>query len=137
MVKNKPDMKDINSKTFDSASDSYEKEVQNSINFSGIQHDVLVNAKINLLKIKSKSLNLRPNSHILDIGCGKGLMHSQLTSIGFKVTGIDVSKKSLEQAKLLNPECSYSQFDGSNIPFEADTFAVSYTHLTLPTILRV
>ena len=122
MVKNKPDMKDINSKIFDSASDSYEKEVQNSIDFSGIQHDVLVNAKINLLKMKSNSLNLRLNSHILDVGCGKGLMHSQLASIGFKVTGIDVSEKSLAQAKLLNPECSYSLFDGSNIPFEAGTF---------------
>lgn len=115
-------MKNINSKIFDSASDFYEKEVQNSINFSGIQYDTLVNAKINLLMMKSKSLNLRINSHILDIGCGKGLMHGQLESIGFKVTGIDVSEKSLAHAKLLNPGCSYYRFDGSNIPFEVGTF---------------
>ena len=115
-------LKIINSEIFDRASDSYAKEVQDSIDFTGIEHDTFVKAKINLLRMKSNSLNLKLNSSVLDVGCGNGLMHGELARLGFKVTGIDVSSKSLERAKLMNPQCSYYHFDGTNIPFGSDEF---------------
>ena len=45
---------------------------------------------------------LKPNSNILDIGCGTGYpIAAYLSGRGFRVTGIDVSEKMLEKAKEL------------------------------------
>lgn len=44
-------------------------------------------------------LKPRPGSLMLDIGCGKGRHSVQLASKGFDVTGIDLSERSIDQAK--------------------------------------
>jgi SAM-dependent methyltransferase len=44
-------------------------------------------------------LNLAPASHILDLGCGPGLYCTRFFEQGFKVTGIDYSKRSIEYAR--------------------------------------
>jgi len=43
-------------------------------------------------------LNPTSNSNMLDIGCGKGRHAIQLANLGFDVTGIDLSKASIEEA---------------------------------------
>ena len=40
------------------------------------------------------------NSHILDIGCGGGLISEPLSRLGANVTGIDASKKNIQVASL-------------------------------------
>ena len=45
-----------------------------------------------------KKLNPPSNSNMLDIGCGKGRHAIQLANLGFDVTGIDLSKASIEEA---------------------------------------
>jgi 2-polyprenyl-3-methyl-5-hydroxy-6-metoxy-1,4-benzoquinol methylase len=43
-------------------------------------------------------LNPKPDSRLLDIGCGKGRHSIYLASKGFDVTGIDISTDSIEEA---------------------------------------
>lgn len=44
-------------------------------------------------------LNLDKNDSILDLACGKGRHSIFLNSLGYKVTGLDLSKNSIEYAK--------------------------------------
>ncbi len=50
---------------------------------------------------------------LLDIGCGGGKNASQFKKY-FKVTGIDISKQMLRNAKKLNPECKFKIADMRN-----------------------
>ncbi|TYQ17939.1 UNVERIFIED_CONTAM: methyltransferase family protein [Acetivibrio alkalicellulosi] len=45
------------------------------------------------------SMNLKPGDKILDLGCGPGLYCKHFSQLGFKVTGLDYSKRSIEYAK--------------------------------------
>jgi len=42
---------------------------------------------------------LKPGNKVLDLGCGPGLYSSRLAAKGMKVTGIDISKNSLDYAR--------------------------------------
>ncbi|NLS45238.1 MAG: class I SAM-dependent methyltransferase [Firmicutes bacterium] len=44
-------------------------------------------------------LVINPGAKILDIGCGTGNFSIKLAELGYQVTGIDISKRMLEQAK--------------------------------------
>lgn len=52
----------------------------------------------------------RPLSTLLDIGCGGGKNVFNLKE-EFNVTGVDLSPTMLEQAKVLNPECTFVEGD--------------------------
>lgn len=62
-------------------------------------------------------LNIPQNAEILDLACGKGRHSLQLNKIGFKVTGIDLSQKSIEYAK---------QFENENLHFEVHDMSTPY-----------
>lgn len=47
------------------------------------------------------------NSKILDLGCGPGLYTKQLSDLGYDVTGIDFSKRSISYAKHQDPKTKY------------------------------
>lgn len=51
-----------------------------------------------------------------------------LADMGFRVTGIDISKEAIEQVKEISIkkcyEISFAQYDGHNIPFNDKTFDV-------------
>ena len=51
------------------------------------------------------------NNTIYDYGCGPGLYTSLLQKEGFKVTGIDVSKRSLKYAKESNKSVEYLEMN--------------------------
>jgi 18S rRNA (guanine1575-N7)-methyltransferase len=66
----------------------------------------------NLTDLVLTELNLKPNSYILDAGCGSGISSSHLISNSHKVLGIDISKNMLELAKNKGIEtlhCSFEQ----------------------------
>lgn len=54
-------------------------------------------------------LTLPENAHIADLPCGKGRHSIYLNSLGYKVTGGDLSKNSIDHAK---------QFENDNLSFE-------------------
>lgn len=53
-------------------------------------------------------LGLRPDAKtILDLGCGPGLYTQRFHHAGLEVTGIDISKRSIEYAKSQEPDIDY------------------------------
>jgi 2-polyprenyl-3-methyl-5-hydroxy-6-metoxy-1,4-benzoquinol methylase len=45
-----------------------------------------------------ETLELKPGDSILDLGCGPGLYASRFARLGFRVTGVDYSRRSIEYA---------------------------------------
>ena len=52
-----------------------------------------------LRKIDTAGILGRFNGHILEVGCANGPYSIQLTKMGYKITGLDLSPKSIEFAK--------------------------------------
>ena len=50
--------------------------------------------------------SLSPGSHVLDLGCGTGLMARELCDQGFSVTGVDASEKLLAIARKAVPKAT-------------------------------
>lgn len=57
-----------------------------------------------LLNNLIKKLNLKPGMKVLDLGCGKGRHAKYLNSIGFDVTGIDLSPQNIEYCRQFENE---------------------------------
>lgn len=57
------------------------------------------------LKFIASAVASRAGTHgkVLDVGCGNGIISIQLGKLGFNVTGIDVSEKTIETARRHNP----------------------------------
>ena len=67
-------------------------------------------------------LQLPMGANILDVGCGKGRHANYLHSLGFNVTGIDLSENSIAEAKSMEVDgFSYSVHD-MRMPFANDEF---------------
>lgn len=64
------------------------------------------------------------SKRILDIGCGTGRHALELTTRGYKVTGVDLSESQLERAREKARERSlfvtFQREDARNLPFEAE-----------------
>lgn len=69
---------------------------------------------------------LGPSQHILDIGCGAGFLANTLALHGHRVTGIDLSARSLEVAKKrdFTKEVRYLELDAFALPFPDKSFDV-------------
>lgn len=62
-------------------------------------------------------LKLSQNDEILDLACGKGRHSKYLNELGFRVTGVDLSPKSIAFAK---------QFENSSLVFEEHDMSMPY-----------
>jgi len=62
-------------------------------------------------------LKLSQNDEILDLACGKGRHSKYLNELGFRVTGVDLSPKSITSAK---------QFENSSLIFEEHDMCIPY-----------
>ncbi len=49
--------------------------------------------------LKTLDSNLPPNTTVLDVGCGNGVISRSLGEAGYNVYGIDVSEKAISKAK--------------------------------------
>jgi SAM-dependent methyltransferase len=64
-------------------------------------------------------LNIDENGNILDLACGKGRHAVYLNTIGYDVTGIDLSQKSIDFA---------SKFENEHLKFEVHDMRKPYHH---------
>ena len=65
---------------------------------------------------------LTKSSCILEIGCGYGRQLSQFVEISNYVYGIDITKGAVKLAKENVPTAIVVEYDGTNIPYNNDTF---------------
>lgn len=65
---------------------------------------------------------LRPGNRVLDLGCGPGLYSSRLAEKGLRMTGVDISERSLDYAR------RYAGEHGLQIDYRLlDFFDIDYT----------
>lgn len=62
-------------------------------------------------------LNIPEQGHIMDLACGKGRHSVYLNSLGYNVTGVDLSEKSIAYAK---------QFENDTLQFEVHDMCKPY-----------
>jgi sterol 24-C-methyltransferase len=78
----------------------------------------------------ARDLDLKPNAHVLDVGCGRGrVAHHVSTVTGAKVTGINIDKTQIEIAELYAQRTGYTDrltFKVANfnnpLPFQNEYF---------------
>lgn len=75
------------------------------------------------------------NGKILDVGCGLGIDAGYMTSKGFKVIGIDLSKEMIKLAKQKFPKIDFRITDMRQLMFEPNSFDgifVAYSLIHIP-----
>jgi ubiquinone/menaquinone biosynthesis C-methylase UbiE len=77
-------------------------------------------------------MDLRPGSAVLDIGCGMGRHAQALKSLGYEVTGLDLSEVLLSEARRSDPEGTlvWVKGDMRKLPFEDRTFDATVNWFT-------
>ena len=61
--------------------------------------------------------SVKPGGHVLDVGCGTGVVTRYLVDNGYQVTGIDISHKMLELARQRVPEATFEVGDMTALDF--------------------
>ena len=69
------------------------------------------------MKNLTQFLNIPEQAHILDLACGKGRHSVHLNSLGYQVTGLDLSEESIAYAK---------QFENSSLHFDVHDMSTPY-----------
>jgi SAM-dependent methyltransferase len=73
-------------------------------------------------------LNLHPSSKILDLACGKGRHSRYLSSLGYDVTGVDLSAQSITYAK---------KFEKENLNFAIHDMCLPYKKAAFNTVFNL
>ena len=78
----------------------------------------------------TQQLRLHPNSKILDLACGKGRHSRYLASLGYDVTGIDLSSQSITYAKKFEKENLHFEVHDMCLPYKKDFFTSVFNLFT-------
>jgi len=85
----------------------------------GLNRDIFPNQKY----LEKLNTHLKANSQILDVGCGAGIpVDDYLVLKGHHLTGVDISEKQIELAKINVPEATYLVGDMSEMDFQQNSF---------------
>ena len=78
---------------------------------------------------------LKPNYHILDAGCGSGKDSIHLATLGFTVSGIDISneaiQRAIEKGKSIENTPTFEVGDVEKLPYPNQTFDAVYSGYVL------
>jgi len=81
-------------------------------------------------RLLDQVLRFDDRSAALDVGCGGGILAEEFAAMGFHVTGIDPSERSLKTARkhgqLKGLSIQYQQGTGESIPFADESYPVVY-----------
>ena len=77
----------------------------------------------------------RPNSKVLEIGCGDGFSLDWLRKLKFDCYGVDINPEKIETARQHGHNNVYC-IDAIDLPFEDNSFDVVYSRHTLEHILK-
>jgi SAM-dependent methyltransferase len=106
---------------------SYCQTIEKSLRLTGKEHDFFTRIKAESLHdiIKQNFAHLN-EPYLLDVGCGHGLIHKHLKHLDLKLAAVEVAHEVLPLAKQLNPEVTYFSHDGKTLPFEENTFDLTF-----------
>jgi SAM-dependent methyltransferase len=108
--------------------DTYQKEIQSSINFIGQDVDFFIGLKADLIvNIAHRHLGNIETARVLDIGSGIGLTDHHLTPYFKNLCGVDVEEEVVNSAKGFNSEVKYSFYDGLKLPFEDNSIDLAFS----------
>ena len=110
---------------FDKYAKDYRSIHTDNIKMSGANSFYFAQMKVKLLQGYEENKTLK----ILDIGCGDGTTEGFINKYfpEWKITAIDISEKSIEEAKSKNIfNCDFQAYDGINIPFENEIFDIVF-----------
>ncbi len=68
---------------------------------------------------------------VLDLGCGCGIPVAQYFSLGYDVTGVDISEVQIERARKLVPDANFICTDMTQYNFKNESFDVILSFYTL------
>lgn len=74
---------------------------------------------------------LKPNSKVLDAGCGSGRDSRLIQDHGFTVTGTDLSEKLLAIARKENPDIQFLAADIRSVPKDDNSFDAIWSNAVL------
>jgi len=86
------------------------------------QFNTLFKKEIKIFNELNEIIGENIEKKVLDIGCGAGRTTEPLHSMGFKVTGIDLSEKMILTARKKNPEIDYQIADITTYYFPENQF---------------
>ena len=69
-----------------------------------------------------------PGAHVLDVGCATGYYSAIFSSLGYRVTGIDISESGIEKAREMYPDLRFEVQDATDMPYEAGSFDLVFAH---------
>lgn len=72
-------------------------------------------------------VNMEKGQKILDLGCGTGILTSELAKKGATVLGVDFSRDMIEKARSNYPDIHFQVEDGTDLPFK-DTFDTVFSN---------
>jgi SAM-dependent methyltransferase len=75
-------------------------------------------------------LQIKPGSRVLDVACGRGRHSKILASMGFDVTGIDLSPNSIEYAKQFETDNLQFFIHDMRLPFWGNYFDFAFNFFT-------
>ena len=61
-------------------------------------------------------------ARVLELGCGAGVPDTQLLAERFRVTGVDISRKQIERARVSVPSADFLQADFTSLQLEPGSF---------------
>lgn len=109
---------------FDNYADVYEKTLEEDLKFFGEENSYFAKYKIDIVK---KTLGFKP-AHILDYGCGIGRNIKEFKKFfpDTKISGCDISAKSIELAIKENPQSEFFIINDENISANENKFDVVF-----------
>lgn len=126
-----------NNISFSDYINTYQREVQSSIDFAGQDLDFFIKLKADIIiKIAEMHFDNPKSITVLDIGSGIGLTDRHLSGHFTNLHGIDVEEDVVKKASACNPGVKYNLYDGLNLPFEDNSldmvFAINVMHHVPP-----
>jgi len=112
---------------FDDYAHTYSDDVNLAMKGTGVDLDFATSFKANtLIDLIEKHVGDASKVKCLDLGCGVGLYEYLLEGRVSSLCGVDISAKSIEQAKKNNPHATYELYDGVRLPYDDNEFDVVF-----------
>jgi SAM-dependent methyltransferase len=115
---------------FDAYIDSYIKEVNKSVRFSGGDVDYFTEYKVNKVKELLQGKHETKKPAILDFGCGLGLAEQYFEKYFpmCSLYGVDISPKSIEFCRRsVSSAAHFCTYDGQRLPFKTECFDIIFS----------